>query len=573
MSLELYYTDPETGDFILASDRVRLAALEVTMMATECAVGSSSIIIDDPEGTFYTPGHRPLYLVETEATGDEFAGIIGVFWTWNRQSRRGPYTTGPSREVVVNVKDLNTLLTMRVQKGGDAERPEENDVERVIDWLIDTTEVIGGFGDNGFSIEEREFAFEDSPVLMSETDYTAQDSAGVINDALQDSAKTAWLYNRATDYQPIRVGIWYGHTDRTDFTSNHSISNDMADVNIDPALATQMPAEYLIGGAWTFFPSLDADLDRDPSRQVTGAMVQWDGGSTYVSQEDPAPSLTHRDMVFSAELVKNEAQATRRGNSYLNRLENEDDAITCAVVVPAALVNGFHQGMRVPVRFTHFGPEGYAGDPVNMRVAARTVRQMDAGLYEIALDLRGESRPFSAPTPPGEEPPDYDSTIFARLTNASGPYPLPEGPVHWNGVPQLPWEATSDEFDYVETGLTGHRWSGIQLTADGTLQSVVMIVSWIGVGVGTNDPYTVTIEILQNGTPIAEHITEHTVVGASNLFAGRPRLEARDVAVSTGDVISGRVSCIGANGQAMEFFRVPHGIDPGVLIIRGGDFS
>lgn len=569
MSIELWYTNND-GDLVLASDRVRFATLELSMQAIECAVGESQIVIDDPEGNFYTPGHVPLYVVETEAWGDDFKGIIGVFWTWNRVVRRGPYRAGSGREVVISCKDLNTLLSMRVQKGTDAERDQENDVERM-EWLINTAEVIGGHGDFGFTIEETEFFFDDSPVQMSETDYTAQDSSGVINDALQDSSKQAYLYNRATGTQPIRVGIWYGHTDRSDFTSALSISNDLAEVDMNDEIAQSMSAAALLAGNWTFAPSIDAELDRDPSRQITNAMVQWDGGSTYVGMDNPPDTLTRRDMVFSAELVKNEAQAIRRGNSYLNRLQNEDDAITCAVIVPGALVNGFHQGMRVPVRFTHMSPEGYAGDPVNMRIAQRTVRQISQSLYEIALDLRGESQPFGNPSP-GAPPSDYDQTIRAWLSNASGPYPLPSGSILWGSHPQLPWDLPIGPFTEILSGVQGADYVGIQIDDDGFLQHVYFNASAIGVALGANEPYTVTFELTINGVAIETFTEDVLVDGASNLYVRYVSLQSDDVAVSNGDILAARVSCTGANGQAMEMFRVPHGIDPGGLSIQGGYF-
>lgn len=579
MSVFLYYTN-SSGDLVLASDRVRLGTLELNMQATECAVGTSQIVVDDPDGDFYTPGHRPLYVVETEAWTDDFLGIIGVFWTWNRQVRRGPYRNGAGREVVINVKDLNTLLTMRVQKGADSERDQENDVERIVEWLSNTAEVIGGFGDNGFSIDEREFMFTDSPIQMSETDYTGQDSAGVINDALQDSGKTAWLYNRASapSNMPIRVGMWYGHTDRTNFTSAHSISNDLDDVDIDPAVAAAtMSSATLLAGTWTFAPSIDAELDRDPSRQVTGAMVQWDGGSTYVSQSQPSNLLTHRDMVFAAELVKNAAQATQRGNSYLNRLENEDDAITCAVLVPPALVNGFHQGMRVPVRFTHFGPEGYAVDPINMRIAARTVRQTDTGLYEIALDLRGESRPVAGPTPPGETPTSYNENLHAKLGGSSGPYPLPSGEILWDrnlSQSGFPWYTTNGPFQYVASSRTWPPWFGIRVTSTGFLQKVTLRAEAIGVGRGDQAPYTITWDLMQNDVVLATISEQFTPDGNSQVYGGGPFVIAYDVPVTSGDVLSGRLSCIGSTGAAMPFFRTPLGVNAGqnYLWIEGGSF-
>ena len=404
MSLRLY-AENNDGDVVEYSARMKQDTLEVTTQAAEASVGASTIIIDDPGGTFYIRGLKPLYLVETDAITDTWFGVIGLYYAWNRVFMRGPYRTGAGREVHISVNDINTLLTRRLQKGTDAKRPQENDTTRVIDWLAQTAEVIGGQGDSGFAIEDFDYAFTDSPVPMDKTDYTAQDSAGVINDALQDSGKNSYLFNSPLADQAIRVGLWYGRTERTDYSSPHRISNIRTDVNIDHAqAAAHETPEDLIAGEWTFYPSLDATLDRDPSRVADGVMVQFDGGYAYETRPATGEQFENRDMVMQAELVKTHAQAVRRAQRYLRDLRNEDDAIECAVLVPSALVNAFKEGQRVEVRFSHL--PGYSAGFVWMRVASRTVRQVagDSKIYEIALDLRAEEPPDSEDTGSGALP-------------------------------------------------------------------------------------------------------------------------------------------------------------------------
>jgi hypothetical protein len=396
MSLELY-AENNAGTIVHVPSRLRADSLEVTIQAAEGSVGSSVIELDDPTGDFYMRGLKPLYFIETDAQADDWNGIIGPFYAWNRQVSRGEFSrTSNSRVWRVNVNDINTLLTRRLQKGGDAERRAETDVERM-DWLTNTAEVIGGGGDNGFSIEDFTYFFEDSPYPMDKTDYTGQDSTGVINDCLQDSGKNAFLFNSPTDDEPIRVGIWYGRTERSDFASAHRISNVLSDVNADPAeMPFTLTETEMLEGAWTFAPSVDAELDRDPSRIASGVMVQYDGGYRYETRPATAEAFERRDMLMQAELVKTGAQASRRALRYLRDLRNEDDAIECAVIVPSTLVHAFVPGHRVHVRFGHL--PGYE-DFVWMRVARVTYRQLskDSLLYELALDLRAEEPP-DAPT-------------------------------------------------------------------------------------------------------------------------------------------------------------------------------
>lgn len=410
MSITVYAWDDDAEGLVSWPDRLRVASLEVTTMAEEIAAGSGVVELDDTTSDFYVYGYRPMYFVEENAVGDPYLGIIGPFWTERRVVKRGNERTGSRRIWEVTVRDINSLLNLRVQKGTDAERDAETDVERV-DWLINTAEVIGGFGDNGYSIEETEFFFTDAPVDMSESDYTGQYSEGVLNDCMQQSGANCYLYPAPIEDEPLRIGIWYGRTEREDFQSIHKISNDPADIS--PEVLTGFDGvtpQYDTG--YVFPPSLDMTLERDPSRQITGVMVQYDGGYVYDSNPAPSVVLTRRDMVFAGELVKNSTQALARAVRYLEDLESEDDAIECSVQVPDWLLHAFVAGNRVQFKATHLASLGY-DEYVWMRVAKVTTRQVQGedyeahGWYELALDLRAET----PPGPPGPPPPEPGNCV------------------------------------------------------------------------------------------------------------------------------------------------------------------
>ena len=409
----LLYAENNDGDIVLVSDKLRADVLEVAQSAAEGSVSSSTIVLDDPDAEFYIRGLKPLYLVETDAEDDDWFGIIGVFFSFERTFRRGDHhRTEAGREVHIVVQDVNTLLSRRLQKGADAKRPQENDTTRIA-WLLTTPELAGGY-----DVANTDYVFSDSPVPMSETDYTSQDSSGVLNDALQDGGKNGFLFPSPTADDPLRLGMWYGRTERTDYASPHRISNFLADISpetLDPQWL--FDPDYV--SDLTFAPSIDASLSRDPGRVASGVIVMADGSYAYATNPSTAEAFAPRDMVMQAELVKTQAQAARRAARYVRDLRNEDDAIECAVIVPNALVNAYVQGQRVQVRFSYL--PGYAADFVWMRVASRTVRQLSSGsgLYEIALDLRAEEPPDSGTTGNGLAACPVDA-----LTPAGTFYPL-----------------------------------------------------------------------------------------------------------------------------------------------------
>ena len=225
MSL-LLYAENNDGDIVLVSDRLRADTLEVQQQAAEGAAGESTIILDDPDGDFYIRGHKPLYLVETDAEDDDWFGIIGVFFSWNRRIVRGNARTEAGREVHISVKDVNTLWTRRLQKGADAKRPAETDVARVT-WLRGTPEFTGGY-----DVDNSTYVFSDSPYNMDATDLTSNDSAGVINDLLQESGKNVVPVPVTHRGRPAQASVCgTGAPNATDYASPHRISNYLSDIS------------------------------------------------------------------------------------------------------------------------------------------------------------------------------------------------------------------------------------------------------------------------------------------------------------------------------------------------------
>lgn len=520
-----------------------LGKYEAAAEAEGGSVGTSSLTIMDPDGAFYMRGHRMMWDVETAAAGDDYAGVTWAGFGALREISRGEgMFVDSARTTVVTRHDVNTILDRRLNVGNDCDRPAETAGARVA-WLLGTTEM-------ALVSDDTTYVDTDDDTDMDAVDYTGQLVREVLDDCAQQSGRNfflLWLDSGDPD-EPVEVFLWYRMSSSADYASSIKISNLASDVD----------------SSTVFAPSQETVLRRDPSRVYSGVYQAYDGGAVYEQLPVTGQKFAKRDTVGIAENVKSATAARFRAQRYLADIATELDEISTAIVVPAASVNGVMHGHRIQVKFTHL--PGYESDYQWMRVKSRTVRTYTVGFYELALVLTGPSLEVL----PGESEPDYDASIFARLSNCSGPYPSPSGDIHWNGIPVLPWEATSPEFDYVETGKGGHRWSGIQLTADGVLKSIVLRASAIGVALGVNEPYTVTWELCLNGVAIETYAIEVLVAGASNLWAsGGPRLEALDVAVSTGDVISARLSCLPV---AMEFFRSPLGIEPGVLIIRGGSF-
>ncbi len=562
MSLQFWAVNND-GDLVEWTDRLPADTLEVTIHAEECSVGNSQITIRDTDAGFNVRGHRLAYFVETDAVGDDWFGIIGPFFVNTRKVTRDLERMGAARTWTISLDDINTLLSRRVQKGADAEREEETDVAR-LSWLIETAEVTGGH-----QIEDTTYIFTDAPVTMSESNYRGVESAQVVNDLFQQSGANAYLMNMPEAEHDIRVGMWYGRTEREEFSSVHRISNDPAEISpetFDPAWLFD-PSE----GEWTFAPSLDAELDRDPSRVYSGAYVNWDGGWSYVQRFETVTDYAARDGVFQAELVKSQARGDARATRYTRDLRNEDDAITCAVIVPNALVHAWVPGHRVEVKFTHL--PAYE-DWTWMRVAAVTVRQLshESRLYELALDLRGEEPPETG-EPGGPTPPGDVFAVLNRPGGGGGPEGSSGGNLMWassgdDPKPGWPLEPTQGLLSIIEDltpDLYPWRFEGILVEGDGTLDYISFRASTAGI-IYSGASYTVTWSINVNGISVGDH--SEIATDGLRYYADYGGVIVENLAVSAGDVITGSVTV----SPVMPYFRIPSGtgsLDERLRIVGG----
>jgi hypothetical protein len=557
VTLRYYYRDND-GDIVEITDRIRRGGLEASYQAEEGAVGTWELEVDDPDGTFNVRGYRIVYAQEDEALADDQHGVVWVGYTGERYiSRLG--TDSPAKRTEdgrtwrIQLHDLNTRLSWRINVGNDCDRPAETDLARIA-WLMGTNEMGSWLDDDDTYIDTGD------AVDMDEVDYTGQAILDVADDCAQQSGRNyglLWEYS-GDPADPVAIKLWYKFGTDSDYSSTKQIDNRIGVA--DWPLTSDV-----------LFPSLDATLNRSPSRIAWGVYQLYDGGAVYQTNAVTAERFNKIDVTGRGENIKSAGAAAYRANRYLNTVSDEEtDRIEVSVMVAREDVNSILPFHRIQVFFTHL--PGYSTDYVWMRVVERTVRDIAWDRYELGLTLMV---PAQDSFPDDEGGGDTDATLRAWLLNVSGPYPLPSGPLLWGktGDQTAAWLTTIGPFDFIATSSPDPvGWESIVVTADGVVSQIQMNASAIGVALGVNEPYTVTFSLLRNGSPLDTQEYIVSVSGASMLWAGSATLSATNVAVSAGDIISASLSCIGADGYHMEGFRSPHGLAPGYLFIKGGIF-
>jgi hypothetical protein len=557
VTLRYYYRDND-GDIVEITDRIRRGGTDASYQAEEGAVGTWELEVDDPDGTFNVRGYRIVYAQEDEALADDQHGVVWVGYTGERYiSRLG--TDSPAKRTEdgrtwrIQLHDLNTRLSWRINVGNDCDRPAETDLARIA-WLMGTNEMGSWLDDDDTYIDTGD------AVDMDEVDYTGQAILDVADDCAQQSGRNyglLWEYS-GDPADPVAIKLWYKFGTDSDYSSTKQIDNRIGVA--DWPLTSDV-----------LFPSLDATLNRSPSRIAWGVYQLYDGGAVYQTNAVTAERFNKIDVTGRGENIKSAGAAAYRANRYLNTVSDEEtDRIEVSVMVAREDVNSILPFHRIQVFFTHL--PGYSTDYVWMRVVERTVRDIAWDRYELGLTLMV---PAQDSFPDDEGGGDTDATLRAWLLNVSGPYPLPSGPLLWGktGDQTAAWLTTIGPFDFIATSSPDPvGWESIVVTADGVVSQIQMNASAIGVALGVNEPYTVTFSLLRNGSPLDTQEYVVSVSGASMLWAGSATLSATNVAVSAGDIISASLSCIGADGYHMEGFRSPHGLAPGYLFIKGGIF-
>lgn len=529
------YTVDDDGTPYEIVGRVRTGTMALSTQAAEGSVGSAEEFwIDDVPATIAIRGHRKLWVVETEAEEDPFAGVFWAGFTGTRTYSRGKSERrGAARRIRVQLLDGNSLLGRRILVGADCKRPAETDVERLT-WLLGTAEMV--------LVADTTYLSSVDPVDMDAVDYTGQSCLSVIDDCAQQSGKNYWVHHvySGDPSDPVEWAFWYGHDTLTTWASDYGISNTLADA----------PDE-----GW-YRPHVETDLDRDPTRVVSGIYQTWDGGYEYVQKSSTAERFAPRDASGQGENVKTSAAAIARARRTLNDVDTEQDTIATSILVDAADVNAIVAGHRVPVHMTHL--PGYDPDPVYMRVRDRTVRHVTPGKYELALNLLG---------PEADAPAETDGDVYGILYMAHAPgsgivwfeQPGDTPPPGHNVRPTVG----------LLTPLTGDspndRWTyyGWRVDGDGTLGRIRFHATTAGVGEGQ----LVTWAILKNDAAIGS-FTEIAAAGDSGYYGSSGEVIVEDVEVADGDVITAYVSCV----PPMPYFRVPLGTgqnDEALEIIGG----
>ena len=344
-------------------------ALEVTERADETAPGSSTFELDDPLGELNLLGLRPAYIEEDSAVAPYRRTWTG-YLAGRVVSRGEVYRVGASRVWSVEVVDLNSYVSRRLLTNTvDANRSAETDIER-LDWLLSTWQVV--------NIGNETLIDPTGPVAMDAVDYRGQPADAVLGDLRRASGKNSFLY---WDEAGGTFGIWYAHDDFPAYSATLSLSN--------------------VFGVWdrvSCFPiSLDTSLSMDPSRTISGARLEYDGGVWFERDGDQAAAIGGaRELPFSEPFVKSAAKAEARALLLLSQNATEEHIITCGVPdVPEALVNRIKCGQRVLFQASHLpGCEDFA----YKRIIQRTVKQASESSYDLTLELTtgGQAFPVTA---------------------------------------------------------------------------------------------------------------------------------------------------------------------------------
>lgn len=413
MSLTLRYEFTNNSITSIGSNRIRFGQLALSQSAEVGEPTISQVMWDDPDGEIDLVGFRQFSAVETAAPSNN--QHIGRWRLGAKTVTRGPsFRTGVARRVNADLADYNALLGWRLMMADSAKRPAETASDRLT-WLINTRRA---------PVYAHPSYCSAPSTAMDAADYRGQRYADVLADIANTTGYNFWCeYDEGRE----RSELFFMNPGSSSYTSTLSISNDLADVD----------------SVTVFAPSEDAELRRDPSRVTAGAYVAYDGGYVYETRDSTGDQFAYVDQTAPLGNVKSATKARAIATRYLDDNDEEDDRITCSIIVPAASVNAVRAGHRIPVKFTHFpGYEDYR----YCRVLRRTVVQeeeLGQDYYRILLDLSpttaGTSKLVAAFFNRNETPVTLPSgwtelETIAAATGSTGQITLAYGPVGASSV-------------------------------------------------------------------------------------------------------------------------------------------
>ncbi len=536
MSL-VYWLQEPGGTLLDITDRCRLYQFDMEEKAEEGSVAVNTLVIDDPLGDLDIFGHRILAVEETDAVDEDdrfvFVGFIGTVKTIRGPSDR----TGASRQYVCEVSDPNTILSRRVMRGDDNDRPDESDNER-IEWVLTTHE--------SNAIDDTRYVTSGDPWDMDEADYLLQESLAVYADCSQQSGKNYFVtYFGDTgvdpDVNPWGVfSLWYEHAEADEYQSTATLSNYQS--AIDPEVGN-----FYIG------LEEETNLSRDPMRIYSDVIVPYKNSYVSASNATTRSTYARRDKAMPAVNVSKKSTADARARRYVVDLATPEDRATVKTTVPRSLVNLIRPGMQVPVMVSHWpawDDVDYAADWVWMRVIARRVKEIaetEDSAFELTLTL-SIGLPGPAPGP-----------LYCELQGSGGPYPANPGNVNWANPGDTPgpgWNyrpTTGLVEPYLAPVVTkpNRTWLGIKMLGTGTIDASSFI-TLIGVLGGS---VTITVDLCINGTPVATEVINPPWTGGLAAWTGHSSLSVTAESVSTNDILTLELGWTGP----MYFGRTPAG--------------
>ena len=490
------------------TESVPLYTLDVTEQAEEGSVGTSQLIVSDPQGALDFPPLTRIWATETEISASSNTHVFDAYIADRNIHRGASELTGSARIWEVSIVDENSILTRRVLSSASADRPAETDVARVT-WLANEA-------DGQLLIDSVEFLFGAGPVNMDAADYRGQTGQDVLADCAEQSGKNYWAYQK----EDVGTGIWYSSMDHTAHQSMVRLSNVLADIDNNTTFA--------IGDG-------DATvLWRDPSRLLSGIYGQFANGATYVRNQSMFARIGMRDAPMSWPNVKTATTAEARANRMLADLDTEMDRITTTVYLPAAKVNWIKAGMRIQFKASHL--PGYE-DFVWLRVLKCSTAQVSEQFYLKTLELSSNDIP--AEPIPNTFP---ASAILYHPKNFGGGGIMPD--IRWEGTGDAPPAGCvgiplQGSLEYVTDGVggAGAPYRGLKALGSGSL-TITFKADDIAAVVNS---VTCTASIVVNGAAVATDI--HTTNGGAFPYGHSNSWDFQTtVSVSTNDIIEAKFS-------------------------------
>lgn len=337
-----------------------------TEMADNGAVGTSTIIIDNPAGSVTVAAWKTFSVDEGLISGNTrtYTGTAV-----KRVFRRGtgPRTsirTGAGNEIEVDVNDLNERLARHIITGTDGVRPAET-VSARITWILASTYLSGLVANNGFVAA--------STVALDANDYTGQNTSSVIADCALAAHFNHFVYADPATNVP---SLWFDDSNTsTNYDSGMAISNVLTDIN---------QAAVDAGTASVFWAHPDWSAEYDPTRAYSGVYLPYAKGHVYLTNSTISSNFTARDGSAPNANVQSDAAATVVANNFLTDNATEDIRINCTIQVAAKQANAIRAGQLVQYKNTAL-PDYVTYKP--FRVLQRSLSQPDETDQYYAMPL------------------------------------------------------------------------------------------------------------------------------------------------------------------------------------------